>query len=122
MSQYVYSVTLFDGLTAATGALGAYGTATSDPITVNSMRPLGQFASQLIVSGSGTVKSELWISINETEYVLWDTLFEGKTSANAGTPGIIDIHSVAICMKFKVIITETGGASGATVKQWLGVQ
>ncbi len=113
MSQYAYSQTMFEDEVLAAG-----GTAESAAIQVNSIRPLGNFASQLKITGSGTVKAELYTSINGDDFVLYETLWEDETA----TAGKIEGHSVAVCLKFKVKITETGGANGATVSLWIGVQ
>ena len=120
MSQYVYSVELFDGASggAKDGTVGAGETIESAVIDVNSMRPLGQFASQLVVTGSGTVDVQLWTSINGTDFVLYDTLFEDQ----GATAGTIENHAFAVCTKFKVKVVETGGENGAVVSHWLGVQ
>jgi hypothetical protein len=113
MSQQAYSVTMFEDEEISAG-----GTATSPEIDVNSMRPLGNFASQLKVTGSGTVTLDLYLSINGDDYVNYYSLYEDQ----GATAGMIENHAFAVCTKFKVVATETSGADSATVSHWIGVQ
>lgn len=116
MSQLAYKVALFEAQTIAAGE-----TAESAIVDVNSIRPLGNFASQFIVSGEGTVKAELYLSIDGTNFVLYDTLFTGETKLTAPLPGKLEMHVLAVCLKFKVKLTETSGADSVTVSHYLGV-
>lgn len=112
MSQQVYTKTLFEDEVIAAGAY-----AESAVIDVNSMRPLGQFASHLKVVGAGNVDIDLYCSINGDDYVLYDTLYSGYAVGS-----YLELHSVAVCVKFKVRATEKSGSDGVTVSQWMGVQ
>jgi len=113
MSQYSYSQTMFEDKLLPSGE-----TAESAIIDVNAIRPLGHFASQIKVTGSGSVTIELYLSINGTDFALYDTLWEDQ----AFTVSKIRNHSFAVCTKFKVKATETSGAQNATVSLWIGVQ
>lgn len=112
MSQQIYTVDLFEAEVIAAGQ-----SATSDIVEVNSIRPLGQFASQLLIAGDGVIDIELFVSINGTSFVPYEKLFEGYTAGEYLEP-----HSLAICLKFYAVATETGGIDSATVSQWMGVQ
>ena len=117
MSQLAYAVKTFESVTIPAG------TSVESAITeVNSIRPLGNFASQLVVeSGAGTVDVDLHLSIDGVNFVSYDKLFEDKTLINAPAPGIIENHAFAVCLKFKVVITETAGTS-TVVSHTIGVQ
>ena len=127
MSQYAYSLTMFDG-TASKGVLTASGgatpTATSITHNVNSIRPLGNFASQIEVTGDGSVSLELFISINGDDFVSYGELFTDATKTDG--PNLdgkqLDSHGMAVCMQFYVVATSTDAANAVTVKHWLGVQ
>lgn len=113
MSQLVYSLEVFKDK-----ALAAGESAESIVFEVNSMRPLGQFASQLIITGNGEIDVELYTSINGDDFVNYDWLFEDQEA----TAGLIENHSFAVCKKFKIVITEKSGTDSVVVSHWIGVQ
>ena len=113
MSQYAYSIELFNA-----EVIAASGSATSAIQSVNSRRPLGNFASQLLVAGAGsTVTIELFLSINNGDsFVSYGDLFTSKAVGE-----YLESHGMAVCMKYYVVATETAAAE-ATVSFWIGVQ
>jgi len=102
-------------------ALTASGTSTSDPINLNNRANMGFFCLQYTISGSGTVKIEYLLSIDGTNYNEPSTAVDIGSGLTAATGQLLSFEpEPAQFMKIK--ITETGGASTATVTIDLFIQ
>ena len=124
MSQQVYSVDLFLGSSVPAtsnryGVLSAAESRFSRVVDVNSIRPLGNFASQAKIEGdvSSAVSFELWTSINGEDFVKYDDLYDAE-----GIGEYIRDHAMAVCTKFKVKATNNNPNDAVTVSLWIGVQ
>lgn len=110
----IYSIKLIDNETVT-----AASTATSAVIPVNAYKPLGNFATQLLVgAGEGTATVQLYTSMNDGDsFVLWPyDLWTGKSIGEYSSS-----HGFAVCTHFYVVVTVTGG-TGTLVNLWMGIQ
>ena len=123
MSQQAYVLTAFAG-TAGNGILAAGKSVESQVFDVNLMRPLGNFAGQLLVSGAGNVDIDLYTSINGTTFVKSRNLFEAASATDGPAADGEQLESLGmeVCLKFKFKATEKSGTDAATVSLWIGVQ
>ena len=119
MSQNVYILDIFDGASGGSkdGSLTAGGTKTSAIQTVNTHRPLGNFAAQLKITGSGLVKVELEVTLNGTDWAISRELFYDYAAGD-----YVESFGMEICSQYRIKITETGGASTAVASVWLALQ
>ena len=123
MSQQAYALIAFAG-TAKNGFLTEGTFIESQVFDVNLMRPLGNFAGQLLVSGAGNVDIDLYTSINGTTFVKSRNLFEAASATDGPAADGEQLESLGmeVCMKFKFKATEKSGTDAATVSLWIGVQ
>jgi hypothetical protein len=109
MAADIYAIKVFDD-----EALTALSSATSATFPVSAYKPLGNFASQLLITGQ--VDVDLWVSINGTSFVNTQTLF-----ADYSTGEYLESHGLAVATEFYFVITEKIGID-ATVTMWTAIQ
>lgn len=114
MASDIYSIPMFTA-----EALAASGTATSATIPLASYKPLGNFATQLHVTstGSGTVDVDLYTSLNGTDFILSRNLFSDQPVGQ-----VLEGHGMEVATHFYLKITETTTTDDATVSLWFGIQ
>ena len=105
----IYAIKVFEN-----EALTAGSTATSATFPVSAYKPLGNFASQLLVTG--TVDVDLYVSINGSSFVLSRTLFE-----DYATGEYLENHGMEVATEFYFVIKEKA-ATTATVTMWTAIQ
>jgi hypothetical protein len=108
----IYSIPMF-----IAEALVASGTATSDVIPLSAYQPLGNFASQLEITGSGTVDVDLYTSLNGEDFILSRNLFNDYAVGE-----YIEGHGMEVATHFYLVITETSTTDTVTVSLWTGIQ
>ena len=111
---------IFDGVTVAASA-----SATSASIPLSNVQ--GYFGFQHTVTGDGTVKFELLVSLNGDDFLepseLSDIAADIVKTSGPGSDGK-DIYQVtATTAKFiKIKATETGTSNNVTLNCWVAVQ
>ena len=107
------TVQLFNAETVATS-----GQVTSAVVHIG--KAAGIFRLQYAITGSGTLKIELFESIDGTNYIEAPEMSDVATGLTVGSSLVTFSPGLAPYVKFEV--TETGGAASAVITLWLAVQ
>jgi hypothetical protein len=111
----IYSLQIFDG-----EAVAASGTATSQVYPLSEYKPLGNFGSQISVTGDVDVTATLYISMNAGEsyvassYSLW-------TAHKQADGESIKQHAMEIGTHFYVVLTGSATGTTSSVDLWLTI-
>jgi len=120
MQNQTTIIKVFDAVTIL-----AAGTALSDFSDVGLSG--GIFSLQLAVTGNGTLKAEIKLSNNGTDFLIPEgalPIMTGltKTSGPGADGKVLKGFTTDLASFLKILLTETGGASTVTVSGWLAVQ
>jgi hypothetical protein len=105
----IYSIPIF-----VDEVITASGSAQSQTYPVSAYKPLGNFASQLHVTGEVSV--DLYTSINGEDFVFSRTLFDGYATGQ-----YLENHGMEVANHFYIKVTDTSG-TGSTMSHWLSIQ
>jgi hypothetical protein len=120
MQNQTTIIKVFDAVTIL-----AAGTALSEVSDVNLSG--GIFSLQMAITGNGTLKAEIKMSNNGTDYLIPEgalPIMTGltKTSGPGADGKVLKGFTTDLASYAKIFLTETGGLNTVTISGWLAVQ
>ena len=98
----------------ATGTIAASGSYTTEAFDCSGLN--GFFALQWLVTGDGTMKAEVLVSIDGSTFLEIDAdIITAQTKSTGISGNNMTAFEVTPCNQFKIKFTETGGANSVAV-------